>query len=41
MKMKNYIEPIVNLLYISNEDILTVSDPCKDDGFNDETNAAE
>ena len=39
--MKNYIEPIVNLLYISNEDILTVSDPFGDDGFNDETEAAE
>ena len=23
--MKNYVEPIVNLLYLENEDILTVS----------------
>ena len=39
--MKNYIEPIVNLLYISNEDVLTVSDPFANDEFNDETQAAE
>lgn len=25
--MKAYIEPIVNLLYLANEDILTQSDP--------------
>ena len=29
--MKAYIEPIVNLLYLENEDILTVSDPYGDD----------
>ena len=31
--MKNYVEPIVNLLYLSNEDVLTVSDPFADDAF--------
>lgn len=25
MNMKNYVEPIVNLLYLENEDILTAS----------------
>ena len=29
--MKAYVEPIVNLLYVANEDILTSSDPTKDD----------
>ena len=29
--MKAYIEPIVNLLYLENEDILTISDPTEDD----------
>ena len=29
--MKAYVEPIVNLLYLENEDILTVSDPTMDD----------
>lgn len=41
--MKNYVEPIVNLLYLSNEDVLTVSDPIGDDifdGAEKETEAA-
>lgn len=38
--MKNYVEPIVNLLYLSNEDVLTVSDPIIDDSFNDEKEEA-
>ena len=29
--MKAYVEPIVNLLYLENEDILTISDPTGDD----------
>ena len=29
--MKAYIEPIVNLLYLENEDILTISDPFGND----------
>ena len=33
--MKNYVEPIVNLLYLENEDVLTMSenDPYGDDCF--------
>ena len=37
--MKNYVEPIVNLLYLNNEDVLTISDPTGDDLFDDETEA--
>lgn len=33
--MKTYIEPIVNLLYLANEDILTQSDPWGEDMFDD------
>ncbi len=34
--MKAYVEPIVNLLYLANEDILTISDPGVDDpGWDD------
>lgn len=29
--MKAYETPVVNLLYVENEDILTVSDPTGDD----------
>ena len=29
--MKAYVEPIVNLLYLEAEDILTVSDPYDED----------
>ena len=29
--MKSYVTPSVNLLYLENEDILTVSDPTGDD----------
>ena len=39
--MKKYVEPIVNLLYLNNEDVLTASDPIGEDGFNDEQNADE
>ena len=32
--MKNYVEPIVNLLYLDNEDIVrTSNDPGEDDCF--------
>ena len=32
--MKNYVEPIVNLLYLDNEDIVrTSNDPGEDDIF--------
>jgi len=31
--MKAYVEPIVNLLYLANEDILSKSDPTGDDIF--------
>lgn len=34
--MKAYIEPVVNLLYFANEDVLTLSDPTGDDLFDDE-----
>lgn len=33
--MKHYIEPTVNLLFMEAEDILTISDPCGDDVFDD------
>ena len=33
--MKVYVEPIVNLLYLESEDVLTVSDPTGDDIFDD------
>ena len=36
--MKTYVEPIVNLLYLSNEDVLTLSDPYGFD-FEEETKA--
>ena len=41
--MKNYVEPIVNLLYVSNEDVIATSDfdPFDDDLFNGETEAAD
>ena len=40
--MKNYVEPIVNLLYVSNEDVIATSvfDPYENDGF-DDAEAAE
>ena len=36
--MKNYVEPIVNLLYVSNEDVIATSDfdPFKNDEFDGE-----
>ena len=34
--MKAYIEPIVNLVCLANEDPLTLSDPTGDDLFDDE-----
>ena len=37
--MKNYVQPIVNLLYLNDEDVIRTSpanDPALDDGFNDD-----
>lgn len=35
--MKHYVEPIVNLLYLENEDVLTISDNYESDIFFDST----
>ena len=37
--MKNYVEPIVNLLYLDSEDVIRTSienDPCEGDIFGEE-----
>ncbi len=34
--MKNYVEPIVNLLYLDSEDVIRTSDPGESDIFGDE-----
>lgn len=41
--MKNYVEPIVNLLYLENEDVLTMSenDPYENDKDWDGENTEE
>lgn len=42
--MKNYVQPIVNLLYLNDEDVIRTSpanDPALDDGFNDDKVAEE
>ena len=36
-----YVQPIVELLSIATEDVLTASDPFGSDGFDDETKEAE
>lgn len=35
--MKMYVEPIVNLLYLQNEDVLTSSDNYESDIFGDKS----